>query len=118
MTAVTLAAAPTLRNSIVDGTNKFIDMLLKVNGGKIGTALAVVGGLIILLCVVLLLSNKFWPSAPWNKMMQSPISITWAIIGLLLGVALVAPKTVIPFLATIIGVLAQAVIDFINFIFF
>lgn len=114
---VTEAAPPRIVGSVRDGVKKFTGYL--TNNANLKLALIVLGGCIIFICVGLLAARKWWPNTPVGRSMQDQGGgkIGWCLAAIVLGVVLIAPDQVAPFIAAIPAYLAQIVMDIIDKIF-
>lgn len=109
--AVVLAMnAPDIKTKLKDGVDSFIDVLNQ--NAAIMNAFKVLGGLIILLCIVCLVGKKVFPQNETLSKITQTVSFKWFILGLLLGAMLVLPKEVIGSLAFLAGVILQVIMNF------
>ena len=109
--AVILAMnAPDVKTKLKEGTDSFIDVLNQ--NAAIMNAFKVLGGLIILLCIICLVGKKVFPqNETLNKISQN-VNFKWFILGILFGAMLVLPKEVIGSLAFLAGVILQVILNF------
>lgn len=114
---VTEATPPRIVGSVRDGVKKFTGYL--TNNANLKLALIVLGGCIVFICVGLLAARKWWPNTPIGRSMQDQGGgkIAWCLAAIVLGVVLIAPDQVAPFIAAIPAYLAQIVMDILDKIF-
>lgn len=114
---VTEATPPRIVGSVRDGVTKFAGYL--TGNANLKLALQVLGGCIIFICVGLLAARKWWPNTPIGRSMQDQGGgkVFWCLAAIDLGVILIAPDQVAPFIAAIPAYLAQIVMDIFDKIF-
>lgn len=114
---VTEATPPRIVGSVRDGVKKFTGYL--TSNANLKLALIVLGGCIIFICVGLLAARKWWPNTPIGRSMQDQGGgkIAWCLAAIVLGVVLIAPDQVAPFIAAIPAYLAQIVMDILDKVF-
>lgn len=113
---LTLAAnAPNVKTKLQDGVNSFVDVLAQ--NGTIMNALRILGGLIILVCIVCLVGKKVFPQNETLSRIAQNVNFKWFILGILFGAMLMLPKEVIGSLAFLAGVILQLILDFVFKVF-
>ena len=104
MDHITLAGAPRIVEPAGNGAADFVNKLFD-SGSVIPGGAAIVG------CIVLLIVRKCWPNTPIGRHFQSGSTVTWCIAAIVLGVVLVAPKQVTPFIVKLLATLIQILLD-------
>lgn len=114
---VTEATPPRIVGSVRDGVKKFTGYL--TSNANLKLALIVLGGCIIFICVGLLAARKWWPNTPIGRAMQDQGGgkVVWCLAAIALGVVLIAPDQVAPFIAAIPAYLLQIAMDILDKIF-
>lgn len=114
---ITVAAAPRIVKSVRDGVEKFAGYI--TGNANLKLALAVLGGCIIFICIGLLVARKWWPNTPVGRSMQDQGGgkVLWCFAAIILGLVLIAPSTVAPFIAAIPAYALQIVLDILDKIF-
>lgn len=110
MDHITLAGAPRIVEPAGNGAADFVNKLFD-SGSVIPAICMLLGGAAIIVCIVLLIVRKFWPNAPIGQQFQSRGTVTWCIAAIMLGVVLVAPKQVAPFIVKLLATLIQVPLD-------
>lgn len=110
MDHITLAGAPRIVEPAGNGAADFVNKLFD-SGSVIPAICMFLGGAAIIVCIVLLIVRKFWPNTPIGQQFQSRGTVTWCIAAIVLGVVLVAPKQVIPFIVKLLATLIQVPLD-------
>lgn len=110
MDHITLAGAPRIIEPAGNGTADFVNKLFD-SGSVIPAICMFLGGAAIVGCIVLLIVRKCWPNTPIGRHFQSGSTVIWCIAAIVLGVALVAPKQVIPFIVKLLATLIQVLLD-------
>lgn len=110
MDHITLAGAPRIVEPAGNGAADFVNKLFD-SGSVIPAICMFLGGAAIIVCIVLLIVRKFWPNTPIGQQFQSRGTVTWCIAAIMLGVVLVAPKQVIPFIVKLLATLIQVPLD-------
>lgn len=122
---ITIAAAAVLAdapaNIVNDTKTKVTDAVNQLTGNgnnTFATIMAVVGGLIIAGCIVILVWRKV---APQTQIGQSfggngtgSVKIVWVIAFMLIGLCLILPSSIIPWVAAIIAVPLQALMNIVG----
>lgn len=116
MDHITLAGAPRIVEPAGNGATDFVNKLFD-SGSVVSSICMFLGGAAIVVCVALLIIRKFWPNTPIGKQFQSNGTVVWCVVTIILGVMLVAPKQVVPFIVKLIVMLIQVVLDVIARIF-
>lgn len=110
MDHITLAGAPRIVEPAGNGAADFVNKLFD-SGSVIPAICMFLGGAAIIVCIVLLIVRKFWPNTPIGQQFQSRGTVTWCIAAIMLGVVLVAPKQVAPFIVKLLATLIQVTLD-------
>lgn len=110
MDHITLAGAPRIVEPAGNGAADFVNKLFD-SGSVIPAICMFLGGAAIVGCIVLLIVRKCWPNTPIGRHFQSGSTVTWCIAAIVLGVVLVAPKQVIPFIVKLLATLIQILLD-------
>lgn len=110
MDHITLAGAPRIVEPAGNGAADFVNKLFD-SGSVIPAICMFLGGAAIIVCIVLLIVRKFWPNTPIGQQFQSRGTVTWCIAAIMLGVVLVAPKQVAPFIVKLLATLIQVQLD-------
>lgn len=110
MDHITLAGAPRIVEPAGNGAADFVNKLFD-SGSVIPAICMFLGGAAIIVCIVLLIVRKFWPNTPIGQQFQSRGTVTWCIAAIMLGVVLVAPKQVVPFIVKLLATLIQVPLD-------
>lgn len=110
MDHITLAGAPRIVEPAGNGATDFINKLFD-SGSVVSSICMFLGGAAIVVCIVLLAIRKFWPNTPLGKQFQAGGTVTWCIAAIVLGVVLVAPKQVVPFIVKLFAMLIQVLLD-------
>lgn len=109
-------SAPQIVNPAKDGAAAFINSISQ--NAAFMNLLRVLGGLVVVGCIILLLARKYWPTSPIGRgMADSGSKVAWAIVGIVLGVVLVAPSTVVPWTVALLATPVQWVLNVIGMIF-
>lgn len=116
MDHTTLAGAPRIVEPAGNGATDFVNKLFD-SGSVIPAICIFLGGATIVICVVLLVIRKFWPNTTIGRQFQSTGTVIWCVAAIVLGVILVAPKQVVPFIVKLLAMLIQVVLDVIARIF-
>lgn len=110
MDHITLAGAPRIVEPAGNGAADFVNKLF--DSGSVTPAVCMfLGGAAIIVCIVLLIVRKCWPNTPIGQQFQSRGTVTWCIAAIMLGVVLVAPKQVTPFIVKLLATLIQIPLD-------
>lgn len=110
MDHITLAGAPRIVEPAGNGAADFVNKLFD-SGSVIPAICMFLGGAAIVGCIVLLIVRKCWPNTPIGRHFQSGSTVIWCIAAIALGVVLVAPKQVIPFIVKLFAMLIQVLLD-------
>lgn len=110
MDHITLAGAPRIVEPAGNGAADFVNKLFD-SGSVIPAICMFLGGAAIIVCIVLLIVRKFWPNTPIGQQFQSRGTVTWCIAAIMLGVVLVVPKQVAPFIVKLLATLIQVPLD-------
>lgn len=110
MDHITLAGAPRIVEPAGNGAADFVNKLFD-SGSVIPAICMFLGGAAIVGCIVLLIVRKCWPNTPIGRHFQSGSTVIWCIAAIVLGVVLVAPKQVIPFIVKLFAMLIQVLLD-------
>lgn len=110
MDHITLAGAPRIVEPAGNGAADFVNKLFD-SGSVIPAICMFLGGAAIIGCIVLLIVRKCWPNTPIGRHFQSGSTVTWCIAAIVLGVVLVAPKQVTPFIVKLLATLIQILLD-------
>lgn len=110
MDHITLAGAPRIVEPAGNGAADFVNKLFD-SGSVIPAICMFLGGAAIVGCIVLLIVRKCWPNTPIGRHFQSGSTVTWCIAAIVLGVVLVAPKQVTPFIVKLLATLIQILLD-------
>lgn len=110
MDHITLAGAPRIVEPAGNGAADFVNKLFD-SGSVIPAICMFLGGAAIIVCIVLLIVRKFWPNTLIGQQFQSRGTVTWCIAAIMLGVVLVAPKQVAPFIVKLLATLIQVPLD-------
>lgn len=110
MDHITLAGAPRIVEPAGNGAADFVNKLFD-SGSVIPAICMFLGGAAIIVCIVLLIVRKFWPNTPIGQQFQSRGTVTWCIAAIMLGIVLVAPKQVAPFIVKLLATLIQVLLD-------
>lgn len=116
MDHITLAGAPRIVEPAGNGAADFVNKLFD-SGSVVPAICMFLGGAAIVVCVVLLVIRKFWPNTTIGRQFQSTGTVIWCVAAIVLGVVLVAPKQVVPFIVKLLAMLIQALLDVIARIF-
>lgn len=116
MDHITLAGAPRIVEPAGNGATDFVNKLFD-SGSVIPAICMFLGGAAIVICVVLLVIRKFWPNTTIGRQFQSGGTVVWCVVAIMLGVMLVAPKQVVPFIVKLLAMLIQVLLDVIARIF-
>ena len=98
------------------GFDQFIEKS-SIDQGGIGTLLKVIGGAVLLICVGLLVLRKWAPHTQIGQSIQQGMgaaAVVAVIAGLVVGVLLIAPKTVGGFLVQVAGKFVGFVLDVLS----
>ena len=109
MDHITLAGAPRIVEPAGNGATDFVNKLFD-SGSVVPAICMFLGGAAIVICIVLLIIRKFWPNTAIGQQFQSRGTVTWCVAAIVLGV-LVAPKQVVPFVAKLLAMLIQVLLD-------
>lgn len=114
---VTEAAAPNIVGKVRSGVSEFVGYVTQ--NANLALALRVLGGCVIFICIGLLIARKWWPNTPIGRSMQDQGGgkVVWCLAAIVLGVILIAPDTVAPFIAAIPAYIAQIVMNILESIF-
>lgn len=110
MDHITLAGAPRIVEPAGNGAADFVNKLFD-SGSVIPAICMFLGGAAIIVCIVLLIVRSCWPNTPIGRQFQSRGTVTWCIAAIMLGVVLVAPKQVAPFIVKLLATLIQVLLD-------
>ena len=116
MDHITLAGAPRIVEPAGNGATDFVNKLFD-SGSVVSSICMFLGGAAIVICIVLLVIRKFWPNTTIGRQFQSSGTVIWCVAAIVLGVVLVAPKQVVPFIAKLLAMLIQVLLDVIARIF-
>lgn len=116
MDHITLAGAPRIVEPAGNGATDFVNKLFD-SGSVVSSICMFLGGAAIVICIVLLVIRKFWPNTTIGRQFQSSGTVIWCVAAIVLGVVLVAPKQVVPFIAKLFAMLIQVLLDVIARIF-
>lgn len=116
MDHITLAGAPRIVEPAGNGASDFVNKLFD-SGSVVPAICMFLGGAAIVVCVVLLVIRKFWPNTPLGQQFQAKGTVGWCIAAIVLGVVLVAPKQVVPFIVKLLAMLIQVILDVVARIF-
>lgn len=116
MDHITLAGAPRIVEPAGNGATDFVNKLFD-SGSVIPAICMFLGGAAIVGCIVLLIVRKCWPNTPLGRHFQSGSTVIWCVAAIVLGVVLVAPKQVVPFIVKLLAMLIQVLLDVIARIF-
>lgn len=116
MDHITLAGSPRIVEPAGNGATDFVNKLFD-SGSVVSSICMFLGGAAIVVCIVLLVIRKFWPNTPLGKQFQSSGTVIWCVAAIVLGVVLVAPKQVVPFIVKLLAMLIQVLLDVIARIF-
>lgn len=116
MDHITLAGAPRIVEPAGNGATDFVNKLFD-SGSVIPAICMFLGGAAIVGCIVLLIVRKCWPNTPLGRHFQSGSTVIWCVAAIVLGVVLVAPKQVVPFIVKLLAMLIQVLLDVITRIF-
>ena len=123
MHTMVLRAAVLANTDISSQMKTGFDQFIEKSGidqGSIGTLLKVIGGAVLLICVGLLVLRKWAPNTQIGQSIQQGVggaALVAVIAGLVVGVLLIAPKTVGGFLVQVGGKFAGFVLDIFAKIF-
>jgi hypothetical protein len=81
-----------------------------IAGSSFGTALKVIGALVVFVSVAVILIRKFWPNSPLGSMVQGSSIFVWVTCGILLGVTMFAPATILPIVGVIVGIVPDVAV--------
>lgn len=110
MDHITLAGAPRIVEPAGNGAADFVNKLFD-SGSVVPAVCMFLGGAAIIVCIMLLIVRKCWPNTPIGQQFQSRGTVTWCIAAIMLGVVLVAPKQVAPFIVKLLATLIQIPLD-------
>ena len=116
MDHITLAGAPRIVEPAGNGATDFVNKLFD-SGSVVPSICMFLGGAAIVICVVLLVIRKFWPNTTIGRQFQSTGTVIWCVAAIVLGIILVAPKQVVPFIVKLLAMLIQVLLDVIARIF-
>lgn len=109
MREITIAAAPRIVEPTRNGVSKLTGYLTA--NTALATLLIVIGALAIVVCAFLLILRKFWPTSPIGQSLQGNGTVVWCIAGMLVGLMLILPSQILPFIASILATFVQLVLD-------
>lgn len=114
---LTEAAAPNIVGSVRKGVKDFATYV--TGNGNLKLALQVLGGCIVFICIGLLAARKWWPNTPVGRSMQDQGGgkVLWTFAAIVLGVILIDPTDVAPFIAAIPTYILQIVLNVADNIF-
>lgn len=110
MDHITLAGAPRIVEPAGNGATDFVNKLFD-SGSVVPAICMFLGGAAIVICIVLLIIRKFWPNTAIGQQFQSRGTVTWCVAAIVLGVVLVAPRQVVPFVVKLLAMLIQVLLD-------
>lgn len=110
MDHITLAGAPRIVEPAGNGAADFVNKLFD-SGSVVPAICMFLGGTAIVVCIVLLIIRHCWPNTPIGRQFQSGGTVTWCVAAIILGVVLVAPKQVVPFIVKLFAILIQVLLD-------
>lgn len=112
-----ILAAPQIVEPARSGTEKFISLV--VSNATVANLLIVLGGGIIAICVGLLIWRRVNPSSTFMQQLNSPGNHTalWCGAFILLGVVLILPLQIVPFVVQIFAAVFQVVLNIFGAIF-
>ncbi|KAA8826914.1 hypothetical protein [Bifidobacterium myosotis] len=104
-----LAGAPQIVNPVKEGVSKLTQYIIGNSALKL--LLVIIGAAAIVVCALLLVLRKFWPTTPIGQALQGNGTIGWCCAGLLVGLMLILPDQILPFVAGALATLFQVVLD-------
>lgn len=112
-----ILAAPQIVEPARSGTEKFVSMV--VSNSTVSTLLIVLGGGLIAICVGLLIWRRVSPNSTLMQGLNAQGNHTalWCFLFILLGVVLILPSQILPFVVQILASVAQVVLDVLGAIF-
>lgn len=116
MDHIILAGAPRIVEPAGNGATDFVNKLFD-SGSVVPAICMFLGGAAIVVCIVLLVIRKFWPNTAIGRPIQSSGTVIWCVAAIVLGVVLVAPKQVVPFIVKLLAMLIQVLLDVVARIF-
>lgn len=111
---IVLAAPANLPSTIREGVQQAVGQIVT---GTFGTLLKVLGGLLIAVCLLILLWKYVAPQSQMFASMgqgQGGKRVIWIIAFLLLGVCMIAPAQILPWVGAAVGIVAQIVVNIIG----
>ena len=105
MESVRIAAAPRIVQPVGDGVSRLCGYIT----GNSALAIVVCAGLLVL--------RKWWPTTTIGQALQGNGTVGWCCAGLLVGLMLILPAQILPFVAKVLATLFQVVLDIFSAIF-
>lgn len=106
LAAGTMSLAVDVKGPVRNMTTKFVNSI----PSSADPVLLVVGGGIALVCIIGLLAKWWWPQSAMARWVQGS-KVAFAIVGLILGVVIAAPRQILPFMASIVGMVADVIVN-------
>ncbi|MBT1161771.1 hypothetical protein [Bifidobacterium sp. SO1] len=115
MKEITIAAAPRIVQPTKDGISKLTGYLTA--NSALATLLVIIGAFAICVCAFLLILRKFWPNSPIGQQLQGNGTMVWCAAGMLVGLMLILPSQILPFVGAILATLLQLLLDILAAVF-
>lgn len=108
---ITVGAAPQIVQPVQQGVTAFCEAV--VENAALATLLVIIGGGVIVVAIGVLLANKLFPQSRIGQAVDAR-GVAGCVFALLLGLCLIAPVQVVPFLAAFLATVVQWILDIVS----